>query len=179
MKAKHWIFLAPLLCACGTEQPRSELQTLTITTWNEAATQDARAQVEAMMNAFAAMDLQRFEAGLAHEVVGFELDLENKPVRLGSRSEVMSWVSGIVEELKKMGATIQLDVHASECHATPTLAYAAVEFDLIVTMPDGAKTTQPTRNTIVLRRETDGWRWAHWHSSLSAGLEIASEPPRR
>ena len=72
-----------------------------------------------------------------------------------------------------MGASLRLDVHSSDCHATSTLAYCTVEFDAKATMADGSTMSQPSRNSIVLRLGVAGWKWAHWHSSLA----ILPAPP--
>jgi len=136
--------------------------------WDEAAAQEVRAQVERTMQAFAAMDREAFAAGLAADVVSFEIDLEGKPVRLGSRDDAVRYAEETFAELEKMGASLQLDIHANDCRATSTLAYCTVEFDLDAAMADGSTMSQPSRNTIVLRKGDDGWKWAHWHSSVAA-----------
>lgn len=136
--------------------------------WDEAAAGEVRAQVERTMQAFAAMDREAFAAGLAADVVSFEIDLEGKPVRLGSRDDAVRYAEETFAELEKMGASLQLDIHANDCRATETLAYCTVEFDLDAAMADGSTMSQPSRNSVVLRKGDDGWKWAHWHSSLAA-----------
>jgi ketosteroid isomerase-like protein len=134
---------------------------------NYAATQEVNAQVERTMGAFESLSLEVLKAGLAEDVVAFEMDLESKPVRLGSRADVVRWAEEMFAELKKMGASVKLDIHSRDCRATSTLAYYTVEFDFKVTMPDGSTMLQPTRNSVVLRKGDDGWKWEHWHSSLA------------
>ena len=135
--------------------------------WNDAATQEARAQVERTMGAFASMDLEGFKAGLAEGVVAFEIDMEGKPVRLASRDEAARFAAETFALLKKMGASAKLDIHSSDCHAISMLAYCTVEFDFNARMADGSTMSQPTRNSVVLRKGDDGWKWTHWHSSLA------------
>ena len=53
---------------------------------------EVRKQVERTMGAFAAMDVEGFKAGLAEDVVAYEIDLEGKPVRLRSREDRKSVV---------------------------------------------------------------------------------------
>lgn len=108
------------------------------------------------------MDLEHFKAGLTENVVAFEMDLESKPVRLGSRDEVVRYAEEMFAQVKKMGASMKLDIHA-----TSTRAYGTVEFDFTATMADGSTMSQPSRNSVVLRKDADGWRWTHWHSSLA------------
>ena len=162
MRRTWVVVLAALLCACAgtTAGPQAAAPA-----WDDAAAQEARLEVEGAMNAFAAMDLEGFTSRLSEDAVAYEFDLENKPMRLGSRDEVAQWFGGILAELKEMGATVTLDVHSTDCHATAGLAYCTVEFDLNVALADGGALSQPTRNTIVLREGDDGWKWMHWHSS--------------
>lgn len=136
--------------------------------WNDAETREVSAQVERTMDAFVAMNLESFKAGLAEDVVAFEMDLESKPVRLGSRADVLRWAEEMFAELKKMGARLKLDMHSRDCRATSQVAYCIVEFDFKATMADGSTMSQPSRNSVVLRKGADGWKWVHWHSSLAA-----------
>src|SRR5712691_3473731 len=102
------IVLVTLLGACAGEPTR--------------APQEVRAQVERTMGAFASMDLQGFKAGLAEDVVAFEMDLEGKPVRLGSRDEAVRFAEEMFAQVKKMGASLKLDIHSTDCRATSSLA---------------------------------------------------------
>lgn len=135
--------------------------------WDYAATQEVSAQVERTMGDFASMNLEGFKAGLAEDVVAFEMDLESKPVRLGSRTDVVRWAEDVFAELKKMGARLKLDIHSRDCRATSQVAYCTVEFDLKATMSDGNTMSLPSRNSVVLRKGDEGWKWVHWHSSLA------------
>lgn len=166
MSGTRVILLATMLGACAGG-PRLAPQVQTTAQWNDAAAQEVRAQVERAMSAFASMDLESFKAGLTEDVVAFEMDLEGKPVRLGSRDEVVRYAEEMFAQVKEMGASMKLDIHSSDCHATSTLAYCTVEFDFTATMADGSTMLQPSRNSVVLRKGDDGWRWTHWHSSLA------------
>ncbi len=132
-----------------------------------AANLDLRAQVEKTMRSFEAMNAEAFRNNLDDGVTAFELDLEGKPVRLGSREEAVHYANEIFSALHGMNATLKLDIHNLECHEASNIGYCTVEFDADVTMPDKSVMTQPTRNTIVLRKEKGAWKWVHWHSSLS------------
>lgn len=133
---------------------------------DSAAAKEAGAQVEKTMKAFAAMNVADFKAGLAEDVTAFEFDMDGKPVRLRGRDDALRFAEETFAQGKKMGASFSLDIHRIECHAAALLAYCTVEFDFKATMPDGSQMIQPTRNSFVLSKEKDGWRWAHWHSSL-------------
>lgn len=155
--------LSKLVNACNAAPPAP-----TTVEWNDAAAAEVQAQVTTTMSAFAAMDLGGFKKGLADDVVSFEMDLEGKPVRLGSLGDVRHFVEETSAAMKKMGAAVMVDFHATRCRATTTLAYCTVEFDLKAKMPDGNTMTQPSRNSVVLARRADGWKWVHWHSSTAA-----------
>ena len=166
-------FIVPVLGAIGcTPAPQVPITVQ----WNDAAAQEVRTQVEATMDAFVAMDVERFKAGLTQDVVAFEMDLENKLVRFGSRDEVVHWAEATFAEVKKMNASLKLDIHSSNCQATQTLAYCTVEFDFMAKMADGSTMSQPSRNSVVLRKGDDGWKWTHWHSSAPAPA-LAVSPP--
>lgn len=137
-------------------------------TSDDTAAREARTQVERTMNAFASADLAAFKAGLAEDVVSFEMDLEGKPVRLGSRNDAERFAQEVFAEMRKMGATMKLDFHSNDCHASSTMVWCIVEFDFQARMPDGSIMSQPSRNTIILRKGKDGWAWTHWHSSLAS-----------
>ena len=141
---------------------------------SDSSAADVRAQVDRTMGAFAAMDAAGFEAGLAEDVVGFEMDLESKPVRLGSRGEAVKYADEMFAQLKGMGARLSLDVHSNECERSAELAYCTIEFDFKAAMENGDMMVQPSRNTVVLRRRDGRWEWVHWHSSLAAVVPPAS-----
>lgn len=168
MSGTRTILLATVLGVC-TGEP-TQAQTPTAAPWNDAATQQVRAQVERTMGAFASLDLEGFKAGLADDVVAFEMDLDSKPVRLGSRQEAVRYAEEMFARLKKMGAKLKLDIHSTGCRAASTLAYCTVEFDFKAAMADGSTMSQPSRNSVVLRKGGDGWKWTHWHSSLAVPL---------
>ena len=125
------------------------------------------------MDAFASMDVEGFKVGLADDVVAFEMDLEGKPVRLGSRADAIRYAEEMFAQVK-MGASLRLEIHSSDCRATSTLAYCTVEFDFKATMPDGSTMSQSSRNSVVLRKADNGWKWTHWHSSLAV---LPAPPP--
>ena len=154
--------LVMLLGACAPDPRRAE--------------HDVRARVERTMGAFAAMDMEGFKAGLAEDVTAFEMDLDGRPVRLGSRDDVLRFAGETFAQLKKMGAKVTLDIHSTHCRVNSTMADCIVEFDFKASMADGSTMSQPTRNTIVLRKGDDGWTWTHWHSSLAAPSAPSSAP---
>src|SRR5262249_2620925 len=127
----------------------------------------ASAQVKTTMQAFAAMNVDGFKAGLAPDVLGYELDLENKPLRLASRDEAGRSPEGVFGDLKKAGATVTLDIDKLDCHAGANLAYCTVEFEFKAAMGDGTTMTQSSRNSVVLAKPGNEWVWTHWHSSLA------------
>ena len=135
-----------------------------------------RTQVEATMNAFAAMDLDAFMHGMAAEVTAYEFDMDGTPLRLGSRDEVKGFATGVFDAMRNMDAKLSITFDRVDVQVDGDLAACAVEFDSDARMPDGAVTSQPTRNTVVLHRDADGWKWTHWQSSAAVAAP-ATEPP--
>lgn len=162
--------LSLVLGACA-RQPTPVSHQSTVVQWDSTAAREVRTQVEETMGAFASMNVDSFKAGLAEDVVGFEVDLDGKPVRLGS--EAVRFAQDTFAQLKKIGASAKLDIHANNCQATSTVAYSTVEFDFRATTADGSTMSQPTRNTVILRKGEDGWKWTHWHSSPAAAIPSA------
>jgi ketosteroid isomerase-like protein len=134
-------------------------------------TDAVRAQVRKTMDAFAAMDAATFKAGLASGVTAYEADLENKPVRLGSRDEAVKFAEAVFAQMKSMGGRMSIDYRATDCNAAGTLAWCTVDFDFKAAMGDGSTMVQPTRNTIVLQKERGAWKWVHWHSSAATAAK--------
>lgn len=163
MKWMPMILLATMLAGCATKQMTTTAQ------WDEAAAQEARAEVEKAVRLITAMDLEGLKAEITQDgfVTIYDLDLEGKPVRMGTRDEGIQYLKTIFDEMKKMGATLDMGVPSIQCHATSTIAYCVMEYDFSAMMPDGQKMTQPSRTSLVLRKGEDGWKWAHWHTSLS------------
>jgi len=155
----HFSRLMPLLLVMAL----SACATAPMTT----SQQEVRMQVEMTMAAFVAMQPEGLKAGLAEDVVAYEIDLEGKPVRLGSRDDAMRYAEDMFAQVKQMRASLQLDLHAIDCHANTILAYCTVEADVKALMADGSTMVQPSHISVVLRRDADGWKWVHWHTSLS------------
>jgi ketosteroid isomerase-like protein len=138
--------------------------------WDSAAETDAKGAVDRMVTAFATMDIEAVKSLLAQDgyAASYELDLENKPVRMSTRDDAVKYAEDVFAEVKKLNATMNVNVKSNECHATSSVAYCSLEHDFSAKMPDGQTMTQPTRASIVLVKEGGTWKWAHWHSSLSA-----------
>lgn len=153
MKSLRIIFLALAVSACATAPTKS--------------TQDVRAQVERLMGDFVAMQLESVKAGLTEDVVAYELDLDGKPVRLGSRDDVVRYAEDLFAQVQKMGAILKLDIRANDCRVNASLAYCTVEYDFKAMMADGGAMVQPSRTTFLLHKGGDGWKVTHWHTSLS------------
>jgi ketosteroid isomerase-like protein len=171
MKWARTVFLMPLLGGYGCTPPA---QVPSTAQWDDTAAQDVRKQVETTLNAFAAMDREGFMAALTEDIVGYDIDLDGKPVRLGSLDEAVGYFDEMSGQVKKMGGTMKIDYHSNRCRATSTLASCMVEFDFLATMADGKTVSQPSRLTAVLRKGNDGWKWTHWHTSLA----VLPAPPQ-
>jgi ketosteroid isomerase-like protein len=132
-----------------------------------AATDEVWAAVERGIAQFVNMDRAGFAASIAEEVVAYDIDLEGKPVKMSSMVEALAYFDAIVAEVGKMGAKLRVDLRSHTCAGSADLGWCAVEFDFVATMADGTATTQPSFVSCVLRKTADGWKWVHWHTSLS------------
>ncbi|MBI3873004.1 MAG: nuclear transport factor 2 family protein [candidate division Zixibacteria bacterium] len=166
MRRIRWIVLAAVLGVCSLTIASAEQKPPTAL-WDDAATREVRQVIDKGMDAIAAMDSAWVSVAMGKDVSGFDIDVEGKPVRMGSRDEAVRYFNDIFAWAKKAGARLRFDRHSTDCHAISALAFCALEYDFVATMPDGSTLSQPTRTTVVLRRGDDGWKWVHWHSSLS------------
>jgi len=162
------VLLVTTLGACATVP--------TTARWDDSAARAAGAAVREMAQAFETMNLERVKTALAHDgfVATYELDLEGKPVRLGSRDEVIGYAEAIIAEMKKVGGRLKVDIGSLDCRATSTIGYCSMDYEFSATMPDGTKISQPSRTSFVLRRGDDGWKVTSWHTSLS---QLPAPPP--
>jgi ketosteroid isomerase-like protein len=164
MNRKRMIAVAVALGVCGIanaqEKPAPAM-------WDAAAAKEARAVVERGLAAVEKMDVEGVKAVAAQDITAYDIDLENKPVRMKSLAEVTQYLEAIFTEVKGIGATVKFENRTTECRATATMAYCTFEYDFVAMMADGTKMAQPSQTTVVLRKGNDGWKWAHWHTSLS------------
>lgn len=135
--------------------------------WDEAAAKEASAVVDRGLDAFVKMDLVAFKAVAAEDMTGYDIDLEGKPIAMKSLADCIRYVEEITAGAKKMGGTLKFDKRSTECRATSTMAFCTMSYDFVATMPDGSTIVQPSQTTAILRKGADGWKWAHWHTSLS------------
>jgi len=136
--------------------------------WNDDAAKAARAAVAQGLAAVERFDAEALRGLCTTDLVAYDIDLEGKPIRMGSLDEAISYVGGISAEAKKMGAHVKFENVEYNCRATSDVAYCLLAYAFVATMPDGARSVQPSQTTVVLTKTGGGWKWAHWHTSLSA-----------
>ena len=144
-------------------------------TGNADAAKAARAVVEQGLATVERMEVEAFRAIATPDLIAFDMDLEAKPVRMGSLNDAIAYVEAITAEAKKMGATLKFENVKSDVHTTSDMAYCLVDYDFAATMPDGSRTVQPSRTTVVLTKVDGAWKWAHWHTSLSAPMTTSAK----
>lgn len=141
--------------------------------WNEEAAKAARAAVDQGLAAVERMDMEALRSLLTTDVVAYDIDLESRPMRMGSLDEAITYVTALNTEATKMAAKLKFENMKNDCRATSDLAYCLLEYDFVATMADGARMVQPSRTTVVLSKVDGAWKWAHWHTSLSELPEAA------
>jgi ketosteroid isomerase-like protein len=166
---------AAILLACGTSQ-ESTPDTQMSVPWDSAAASEARAAVERGAKAFEMMDVEGVRGVLAADgfSTSYDLDVENKPLRLATRDDAVKYAEDMFAEVKKMNATIKVTIKSLDCRATSHLGYCVLEHAFDATMPDGKTMSQQQQATIVLTKGADGWKWAHWHTSSASAPPAAS-----
>lgn len=156
--------VAMLLCACGTSFAEEKQAA---SKGADEAANAARVVVEQGLAAVERMDADGLRALCSADVVGYDIDLENKPVRFASSGEAAAYIAAISAEAKKMGAKFKFENTKYDCRAASDMAYCLLEYDFVATTADGTRMVQPTRTTVALRKSDGAWKWVHWHSSLS------------
>ncbi len=170
MKWSRLIGVAAVVGICGFAIAQSDEKPTT--KWDDAASAEAKAVVEKGLETLASLDMKGFEAMLATDMDAYDLDIESKPVKMQGKQAGLQYAETIVAAAKSMGATGKLVNRTVKCRATSTMAYCSCEYDFILTPAEGPPIVQPTRTTAVLIREASGWKWQHWHSSLSAPASV-------
>jgi ketosteroid isomerase-like protein len=166
------LVFALLLSAFG---PAFAAQKETATTWDDEASRAARAVVEQGLASVERLDAEALRAMCTADLVAYDIDLESKPVRMGSLSDAVGYVAAMGAEAKKMNAKVKFENVTYNCHATSDLAYCLLEYDFVATMGDGTRMVQPSQTTVVLSKSDGAWKWAHWHTSLSGAPSAGTE----
>lgn len=164
LDCRRWIVLA----AAQHEQ--------TSAMWDEAAAKEARAVVDRGLSALDKMDIAAFKAVAAPDLTAYDIDLDSKPVRMTSLAESKKYVEDIFAGAKKMGASLRFERRATDCRATSAIAYRTLEYNFVAAMPGGSEVSQPSQTTAILAKGKDGWKWTHWHTSLSSPPAAPATP---
>lgn len=168
------IVVTAVVGICGFAIAQSDEKPMT--KWDEAAAAEATVFVEKGLETLATFDIKGFESMLASEMDAYDLDIDGKSVKMQGKPAGLRYAESIVAAAKSMGATGKLVNRTVKCRATSTMAYCSCEYDFVVTPAEGTPIVQPTRTTVVLVKEADGWKWQHWHSSLSAPASTPTAP---
>lgn len=136
--------------------------------WSDDAARAAGTVVRQGLAAVERLDAEAFRSLSAGDLVAYDIDLEGRPVRMGSLEAAVAYVAAIGTEVKKTGATVRFENLRNDCRATTDVAYCLLEYAFVSTAGDGTRMSQPSQTTVVLTNTGGGWKWAHWHTSLSA-----------
>lgn len=167
-------FAAAALSACAAQNTPAPSASASVQ-WDTVAASEVRSVVQQGVDAFARLDLEGIKSVLSQDwtTASFEIDFENKPLRLATRDDAIKYAEDIFGQVKQMGATLKIDLTNMDCRATATLGYCEFVTAVIATPPKGAPMTQPGRATVVAAKGADGWKWVHWHSSPGAASAAA------
>jgi ketosteroid isomerase-like protein len=127
---------------------------------SEAAVSEIKAVIDERIAAIGAKDAARAIACLAEDVVAFELapplSLEADAVR--DQAGFAAWLAGFED--------IAIEVRDLAIEADERIGFARALHHLTGTRARGRPVSLWLRSTLCFRREPDGWRIAHAHSSV-------------
>jgi ketosteroid isomerase-like protein len=149
-----------VLAAAGCAAPPSS-------DWDEQATASLKAEVEGMLKSIDGGDFSAMTAKMDPDVVVFDTDEKNQPVRASGLAEVKQYMGGMEGGAKALGLKFASTIKSNVCHATAVMGYCAIEFDQTITA--GGQTQGPFkfRGSFVARRVAGAWRWVHWHGGFA------------
>jgi ketosteroid isomerase-like protein len=130
-----------------------------MTTTDTAALATARAWLTEMQSCVRAIDYDRARALFRPDVVGF-----------GTYSGILDGLDHLVAgQWSNVWPTIRdftFDLAEVRASADGNLLWAACPWDSLGTRPDGTTFPRPGRMTVILTRDSHGWRALHTHFSL-------------
>jgi len=126
---------------------------------NQAET-EIRALIEERIAAIRDKDAQRAVATLSDDIVAFELapPLAVQADKVRDAESFAKWLEGF--------STIDVEVRDLTIEVDGKVGFARALHHLIATRTDGRTVSMWMRSTLGLRREEDGWRIAHAHTSV-------------
>lgn len=141
--------------------------------WDAQAAASLKTESETMFKLMDAGDMSGMVAHMDPDVMVFDLDENNRPVKLVGLDPVKQYMDHLTAAAKAQALKFSTTGKMNECRATATMGYCAVEFDQTVTA--GGQTMGPFkfRGTLVARRVGGAWKWVHWHGSFA---EIPKQP---
>ena len=121
---------------------------------------EIRALIEERIEAMRAKDAARAIATLSNDVVAFELAPPLAVPAAGARDKqaLAAWLAGFEE--------IDVETHDLVIEADERSGFARALHHLTGTRTDGRAVSLWMRSTLCFRRETDGWKIAHAHTSV-------------
>ena len=121
---------------------------------------EIRALIEERIAAMRAKDAARATATLAHDVVAFELAPPLAVPAAAARDEqaLAAWLAGFEE--------IDVETRDLVIEADERSGFARALHHLTGTRVDGRAVSLWMRSTLCFRREIDGWKIAHAHTSV-------------
>jgi hypothetical protein len=138
--------------------------------WDDNAAEEVIQLLHRMYHAWNSGDLEFMKRFIAEEgfVGTFDLAGDERPVALNSRQELLAFIEKLVADTNTSGAHTETSPRrAHQVLATSTLAICTQESELVERHADGSRYVLPHRGTSVLAKTADGWKFVHWHVSLS------------
>lgn len=126
---------------------------------------EIRALIEERVSAMRARDAHRAISTLSEDVVAFELapPLAVRAITARNEEGLTTWLEGFDEiDIQSRDLAIEADEHIGFAHALHHLTGTRV---------GGVKVSLWMRSTLCFRREIQGWRIAHAHTSVPSHMD--------
>ncbi|HSR53292.1 MAG TPA: hypothetical protein VLV83_20905 [Acidobacteriota bacterium] len=143
--------------------------------WDPEATQELQKALHEMHHIWNTGDI----TGLKKQIIGddvlvtFELDpVTHKPIRLGSKKDLWSFVDDIVDDIEQESAISFLGKPVLNCRATDSFGVCTEECSVKVSMPSGVEEHHHLWSTATAVKLADGWKFIQWHMSIGSPAEV-------
>src|SRR5262249_38971321 len=101
--------------------------------WDEQASASLKAEAESLLKLVDSGDFAGMTAKMDPDVVVFDTDDKNQPVRASGLAEAKQYMGAMENGVKSQGLKFASTLKTSVCHATAVMGYCAIEFDQSIT----------------------------------------------
>jgi hypothetical protein len=146
--------------------------------WDPDAGKALEAKVRDMMAEIDKGNVGPFVSSLDTVTTSWDVGVKGNPLTASNPAESQKMLEDYAKWIKDEGVTVKSTIQKTDCHATATFGFCALEYDQMFTVKGEAMPVQKFRATLVSRNVDGDWRWAHWHASLREPMmPMTTMPP--